>query len=80
MAERERRFQLGIANPTVEISVQVATANARRFDPDQDVTRPSHPGGKHLLNTEVARAMESGGVHPQSAGRLTHRLRPGSFR
>ena len=60
VAECQRRFELGVADASIQIGVQVAAADTGRLDADEDFVRCRQ---RDFLDAHVARAMQPGGKH-----------------
>ena len=57
----QRRFQLGVANPGVQIGVEITPANTGGLNANENVPSAGSRRCSNFFNAQVARAMESGG-------------------
>jgi hypothetical protein len=63
MAEDCRCLEDGIADATVEIGVEVATANAGRSDADENFVGAALAGNRDAFEAQIAWTVEPGGKH-----------------
>src|SRR5204863_9216009 len=68
MAERERSFDLRVADASIVIGVKIAAANPGDADADQNLSAPRHARTRNSLHAQILCAMQARGEHGGGTG------------
>ena len=63
MAENEWAFNSGVANPGVCVRMQIAAADPRNLDAQQNIATAGRAWAREFLHSQIRRAVEPGGQH-----------------